>query len=120
MSILARDGQIFGERTVGLTLSGTQYSDAFNPMVNWSVHFEWTGTPAGDVTLWASDKLNPSLANDTDWVQDTGFTLAYGGAAGKALQEVGNSGARWYRFKSVLSGSSGTVLAWVNDKPQER
>lgn len=124
MSFLVKDNLIFG--TPGypsdtfVTLSGTQYSKKFSPSTVWSVQLQWTGTPAGTVTLWKSNKLNPSEANDDDWVQDTGYSQVYGGAVGKSSEEISSSGARWYRFKSVLSGSAGTLAGWVNDKPQER
>lgn len=102
-----------------LTLSGTQYSRAWSAGYAqvWALHYQWTGTPTAAVTLWASCFPTPDLANDNDWVQDTSFTLTQpAGSAGKHLQEVGNSGAKWYRLKIVTSGGAGTITGYVNGK----
>lgn len=110
---------IMGEGKDALTLSGTQYSDYFSvaDCDVWAVHAEWTGTPTATITLWASCKPEPDTANDTDWVQVTSFTgISPAGSASKALVEVGNSGAKYYRLKSVLGAGAGTMKMWAHGK----
>lgn len=84
----------------------------------WSIQLEWTGDPASTVTLWASNKPHPDESTDDDWVQDgdyTGPTIA--GSPGKHLEEIGNSGAKFYRLKIVTTDAgSGTMSAWVHGK----
>ncbi len=106
--------------TFGLTLSGTQYSSAWTAgnAPNFSIHLEFTGTPTTAVTLWKSNKPNPNVANDNDWVQDTDVTFTgAAGAAAKEFKEVGNSGGAQYRLKLVTSGGSGKASCWINGKP---
>lgn len=102
-------------RTVDNSSNATEYSIKFGGIdfPQWSVHFEWTGTPTATITLWASNKDDPSEADDTDWVQDSTSFTGPAGSASKGFYEIGNSSARYYRFKVVTSGGSGTFQAWV-------
>lgn len=74
-----------------------------------------TGTLTGAFTLWMTDKLKPSLADDTDWVQDT--TFAPTNPAGAAVQfrdDASNAKAAWKRLKYVHTSGSGTITADVS------
>lgn len=105
--------------TVDSSSNATIYSTPFavNHSDNWAVHFEWTGTPTSTLSLWSTCKPNPSLASDTDWVEDATITFTNpAGSASKALKEIGNSGAYMYRIKVVTASGSGTISAWVHAK----
>lgn len=106
----------------------TVYSDKFGVSYAevWNTHFEWvedTATYAAAVTLWASNKQSPSIANDADWVNVVtahGFTGLPGsdpaGGDGKDTVDVSASGALWYRWKIVRTTGAGTLQAYVSRK----
>lgn len=74
----------------------------------------FTGTPTGTFTLWGTDKPFASEADDTDWVQDTGFSpINPAGAAGKFRDDGGNAKAYRKRLKYVNASGSGVVKAYV-------
>jgi hypothetical protein len=80
-----------------------------------ALHLQWTGTPTGTFTLWMSDKPYPSETDDSDWVQDTGFSPTNpAGAAGKMRDDMSNAKARWKRVKYVNSASTGTLFGWAS------
>jgi hypothetical protein len=75
-----------------------------------SIHLRWTGTPTGTFTIWYSDKKDPVLTTDADWVQDTSSTLANpAGAAGSTLMDTTNSNAKLRRVKYVNASGVGFV-----------
>ena len=106
----------------GVAVSGTDtfYSDliAGGPagLDGFSLHLVWTGTPTGTFTLWASDRPDASLTDDTDWVQfTTGITFTNpAGSASKGLYEVGNARSLKYRVKYVNASGTGTLSAWAH------
>jgi hypothetical protein len=107
-----------GDDLIGVSVSGasTYYSDPFTADSGRavSIHVVWTSTPTGTFTLWYSNKPNPSLADDTDWVQDTTWSPTNpAGSASKAFYTIGNLTALRCRLKYVNSASSGTILAWA-------
>jgi hypothetical protein len=108
--------QIFGDnQTTFLTLAGTQYSSVMQARDGEaiSVHLEWTGTPTATLTLWYSNKPNPSAANDNDWVQDTTFSPTNpAGSASKGFYTIGNLVALHVRIKCVLGAGAGTLGGW--------
>ena len=74
-----------------------------------------TGTLTGTFTLWMTDKPNPSLADDTDWVQDSGFAPTNpAGAAVKFRDDLGNAKAMHKRLKYVHASGTGTIFGYVN------
>lgn len=104
---------------VAVSSTTTYYSEVFGTgdFTNWGMHFQWTGTPTGTITLWKSNKPNPSTADDTDWVQDTAFTfVSPAGGASKGGYEAGNSGFKAYRVKYVNASGSGALSLWVHGK----
>lgn len=106
----------------------TVYSDKFGVSWAevWSTHFEWdddSTTYAATVTLWASNKQDPSEADDTDWVQMTANNNFDGlpagnptGGDGKDLVDLGISGALWYRWKFARTAGSATLQAYTSRK----
>jgi len=108
----------------GVAVAATLYSSPWSVGggSGFSLHAEWTGTAAGNLQLWFSDKPNPVLTSDADWNQDTTFgtsgNVALGGAAGKYGDNVGNARARWWRFKLASGASSGTLFSWVTLQPR--
>lgn len=84
-----------------------------------AIQYDWTGDLATAVTLWASNHDDPTVADDTDWVDvSADVTLtAPAGVAGKFMVQVGNANARWYRLKFVRSGGSGTLTVRVEHLP---
>lgn len=117
------DSVLFGgDNGLPVTISGasTTYSRIFggSDCANWSTHLVWTGTLNGTLTLWASNKPNPTLATDSDWVSvalPIGMSGPNGGA-GSSFCDVGNSGARAYRLKFVYSAGAGDLSGWSHGK----
>ncbi len=93
-----------------------------------SMHLVWTETTAtyaSVVSLWASNKKNPGLADDTDWVEMTsdygfdgfpGLTAGALGTSGKDFVDVSNSGALQYRLKFVRSTGAADLVCSVGKK----
>lgn len=103
---------------VGLAVSGaaTHYSEVWTGenQDGYALTVFYTGTPTGTFTLWMTDKPNPSLADDSDWVQDTTFVASNpAGAAGKFRDDAANAKAARKRLKYVHAAGSGTVSAFV-------
>ena len=74
-----------------------------------------TGTLTGTFTLWMTDKPNPNLANDNDWVQDA--TFAPTNPAGSAVSfrdDASNAKSMYKRIKYVHSSGTGTIFGYVN------
>lgn len=106
----------------------TVYSDPFMPhgATVWALMLVGASvtTYSSTITLWATNKPDASLADDTDWVQMTA-THGWDGFAGgdpssasslKELADVGVSGALMYRLKFVRSGGSADLTVWANAK----
>jgi hypothetical protein len=82
-----------------------------------SIHLRWTGTPTGTFTLWYSDKQDPVLTTDADWVQDTSSTLANpAGAAGSTFMDTTNSNAKLRRVKYVNASGSGFLSGEIKTR----
>ena len=82
-----------------------------------SIHLRWTGTPTGTFTLWYSDKPDPVLTTDTDWVQDTSSTLTNpAGAAGSTFMDTTNSNAKLRRVKYVNASGSGFLSGEIKTR----
>ena len=89
----------------------------------WSAHLVWTedtATFATAVTLWATNVRQPSLTDDTDWVQMVsghgwdGFTGGDpAGGDGKDFSDIGNTGGALYRFKFVRSTGAATLNLYL-------
>ena len=79
-----------------------------------SIHLRWTGTIAGTLSLWYSNKREPDLTTDTDWVQDTSITLTNpAGAAGSTFMDTTNTSARLRRLKYVNASGAGTLTGEI-------
>lgn len=93
--------------------SGTVYSLPWSANV-YGLHVESTGTLSGTLTCWTSDKPEPDLTDDDDWVQDTGFSPTNpAGAPVKFRDDVNNSNARWKRLKYVHGSGTGKLFGYV-------
>jgi hypothetical protein len=109
---------ITGQRSDGVAVSSTNtyYSDMITGKMadGCAVQLSWTGTPTGTFTYWVSDKAHPSLADDTDWVQDTGFAPTNpAGSAGKMHDDTAVNKARWKRIKYVNASGTGTLFGYA-------
>lgn len=101
---------------VAVSSTNTFYSDCWsgNNGDGESISLFWSGTPSGTFTLWMTDILNPGLADDTDWIQDTSFSPTNpSGSAGKMRDDAGNAKAFRKRIKYVNSSGSGTIKGYV-------
>lgn len=108
----------WADKSDGVAVSGTNtyYSKPFGGAHSdgQSIHLEWSGTPTGTFTLWASDKPNPSETDDTDWVQDTTFSPTNpAGSASKMMDTTSNMKANLKRIKYVNASGSGTLKGWA-------
>ena len=116
-------GTPYAEQDLDSTTNATVYSSTISTKYapNWSIHYQWTkvgGTGAtSTITLWASNIREPDASDDTDWVQNTDVTFTDpADDSGKALIEVGNSGAKHYRLKIVTASGTSTIKAFVHGK----
>lgn len=113
-------GQAKVSRAQSVTGSNSYYTDATElpRMQNVSYHHEWTGTPSGAFSFWISNKPDPGIADDTDWVE---LTLATpptdpAGSAGKTAVDLNQIPYRWIRAKYVNASGSGTWSSWFMGK----
>src|SRR6185503_3560714 len=99
---------------IAVSSTNTYYSDPIGPRVQgFGYHFEWTGTPTGTLTLWRSNKTNPDLSSDADWIQVTSFTPTNpAGSASKFGDEITFTNFKLYRFKYVNASGSGTLFCF--------
>lgn len=75
----------------------------------------WTGNPTGTLTLWYSNKAQPSLADDSDWHQDTSYAPTNpAGSASKTGDTMNVAAGRWWRIKYVHTGGAGTFTGYVH------
>ena len=121
---LFKGGQVLDSETISAD-PATVYSNVFYVTSSNMASFHLVvdddaSSLAITVTLWASNKPNPSLTDDTDWVQMTsshGYDgLPNGNPTGgdtKDLVDLGNLGAAVYRFKFERTAGSGTLDGWV-------
>ena len=109
-----------GRTTNGVAASSTNtyYSDSWRGENDWALQVETTGTLTGTWTLWQSNKINPSLADDTDWVDISGHAdFVESNPAGSATKWAVNSdainGGRM-RLKYVNASGTGSLYAYVS------
>lgn len=112
------DSGAAGRSADGVAVSGTTtyYSAPISGKQadGMGLHLQWTGTPTGTFTLWMSDKPHPSLADDADWVQDTGFSPTNpAGSASKMRDDTANAKAKWKRVKYVNASGTGVLYGWA-------
>lgn len=105
--------------TQGVLVSGT--NTAYSQVITgrhadgMGATFQWTGTPTGTLTRWVTDKPNPGLLTDADWVQDTGFSPTNpAGASGQFRDDTSGDKGMMKRYKYVNASGSGTLFGWVN------
>lgn len=102
---------------VAVTGSNTYYGNPISGKNSsgFGIEFIWTGTPTGTITHWISNKPNPSLADDSDWVQESTLFTAVNpaGSASKSQHTLAHHGGL-KRFKYVNSSGSGVFYAYVN------
>jgi hypothetical protein len=99
-----------------VTGAATVYSDLFagEAADGYGMTVFTTGTLSGTFTLWVTDKMFASLADDTDWVQDTGFVpVNPAGAAAKFRDDAGNAKGAFKRLKFVNASGTGTLQGFV-------
>lgn len=97
---------------VAASSTNTYYGNKMNPREN-SLGFQLqtTGTLTGTFTLWWSDEENPSVSDDTDWVQDTSWSPTNpAGSTTKVKYSVTDVRARWARVKYVNASGTGDLL----------
>lgn len=109
---VTRTTDFMGTQTEGVAVSSTStyYSLPWMSDDGQNIHHYWTGTPTGTLTLWYSSKDHPLLTDDSDWVQDTGFTPTNpAGSAGQSMDNSSNSKSKWKRTKYVNASGSGVL-----------
>lgn len=97
---------------VAISGAGTTYSLPVPTPNDGAGGYEITssGTLAGTLTRWLTDKDDPDLSSDTDWIQDTAWVPTNpAGAATKTKYSFDGMKGRWFRIKFVYSGGSGTL-----------
>lgn len=110
---------VAGSSTEGIAVTGatTYYSEMIGTghSSGLSAHFQWTGTPTGTFTFWVSNKPNPSLTDDTDWVTDATVYTAVNpaGSASKSAHTITHR-AKFKRFKYVNTSGTGVLYGWAH------
>jgi hypothetical protein len=105
--------------TKGVAASGTDtyYSDRWLGEEGFGLTVETTGTLTGTWTLWKTDIMRPTLANDDDWVDVSAHAeFVEVNPAGAATQWQVSSTllrARFFRLKYVNGAGTGNLLADV-------
>lgn len=108
-----------------LSLSGTDtfYSDVLDCSHSSAGSFqvEWTGaTPVVTETVWASNKPNPDLSDDSDWVDVTSTIAAVNvtGNSGKGMVDIPPAENLYdkYRLKFVNASGTATVTIYAAAK----
>ncbi|MCA1824405.1 MAG: hypothetical protein LC640_09130 [Frankia sp.] len=108
--------------TEGVAVSGTTtyYGTPMDllSILNPSLHLEWTGTPTGTFTIWASNKRQPNLANDADWFNPPLAVpiVQPAGSASKDFVDLTGWPFRWCRPKYVNASGTGTINAYPAGK----
>lgn len=119
MQVLGSAGAVSANgQSLDTTTNATVYSEPWRCSAGsvCSTHVEFAGGSSLTtvVTLWVSNKYEPSESNDDDWVNTgvsyTGITT---GTSAKEAQAIGNAGFKWYRLKFVTSNGTGKASAWV-------
>jgi hypothetical protein len=95
--------------------TGTVYSDVISLKLGslFSLHII-TGAVTGTMTLWVSNKDNPDLDDDDDWVENTDVTFTAIAGTSKEMINAGNAAGRFYRVKYVHSSGTGDLDVWAN------
>ena len=113
------DRSVDGFPTYAVSISNTDpvYSNVFPVPGDGRIGFDLqtTGTLAGTYTLWYSNDEAPSLADDTDWEQATGWSPT--NPAGSAIKDnyaVTDLKCRRWRVKFVPASGSGTLSGRAN------
>jgi hypothetical protein len=104
------------EDGVAVSAAATHYSAPWGARgsQSHSLQLEWTGTPVGVFTLWYSNKMHPSLADDADWIEDTDFTPSNpAGSADSMGDNVTVLPANLKRIKYVHASGAGTLKGYV-------
>ena len=116
---LFKTADAYGLPSDGVAASSTDtyYSKRWSGDHDWGLHVQTTGTLTGTWTLWASDKPQPSLTDDTDWVDMSAHAdFVETNPAGSTTKWRVNSTlikATWLRLKYVNASGTGTIYAWA-------
>lgn len=119
MTLSGTDANAPAIEGVAVSSTNTYYSQVWHAhhATAYSLTQYYTGTLTGTFTLWYTDKRNPNLANDDDWVQDTTFSPTNpAGAAGKFGDQAGSFPALKKRLKYVNASGSGTLTGRVTSQ----
>lgn len=106
---------------IAVTGTNTYYSEPIGPRQSggFGFHFEWNGTPTGTFTMWRTNKPNPDVTSDTDWIPVSTFAPTNpAGAAGKYGDDVTFTNFYRYRFKYVNASGSGNLFCWTSQPSQ--
>lgn len=97
---------------VAASSTNTYYSNKMQPHRHGlGFQLETTGTLTGTFTLWWSDEEAPTLADDTDWAQDTSWSPTNpAGSTTKVKYAVEGIKGRWARVKYVNASGTGNLL----------
>ena len=104
-------GATFKQQSIAISTTAA-YSDKIGMRLGtiFSAQFDWLASNSLTVTLWQSNKEAPDLTDDTDWVENTDLTLPTADTTGKGFANASAAGARWYRYKFVLTAGGTDTL----------
>jgi hypothetical protein len=98
---------------VAITTGANRYMFDISASTTFSLEYNYTtaGSGVAAVTVWYTNKKRPSTSADTDWIQDTTYSLSnMSGASGAFLYHFQGAGATHVMFK--VAYSSGTSVTY--------
>ena len=107
-------GSFINDNEVILAVAGTAYGEPIDCTQKLLVSAQYRitnlDTNTGSATLQVSNKLNPNLANDDDWIDSTQTTATMTNGL-KDLFEIVDFPNKWARIKLVdVEGGNGMAL----------
>lgn len=103
---------------VAASSTNTYYSDSWRGTDDFGLTVFTTGNLTGTWTLWATDKPNPGLTNDNDWVDISAHAefVETNPAGATSKWKVSSTLIRSgkLRLKYVNASGTGSLFAYVN------
>lgn len=105
LPIFILNTRVVDSQSMGSNINGSSVD--ISEVRGYAVHFIWTGTPTGDVSVEASN-------DNSNFTQV--YTAATGGAAGQSLTNQPNVAYRYIRVKYTRSSGTGTLDTYISGK----
>ena len=99
---------------VAVTGTNTYYSTPVSPRLEGiSVQLRASGTMTGTWSLWKTNKPDPDLTSDDDWIAIADSLTDPSGSDVDVGEEFGNLRCYLFRVKYVNESGAGTIYGWA-------